>query len=76
MNLFIIGNGFDKAHNIKSDYSYFIEFIKKKYRSIYGTDIEPVYNPPFPDVMTMTSLMFSDSSYKMFHTSGILIKFV
>lgn len=51
MNLFIIGNGFDKAHNIKSDYSYFIEFIKKKYRSIYGTDIEPVYNPPFPDVM-------------------------
>ena len=42
MNLFIIGNGFDSAHKMKTAYWYFIKFLEDKYKDLYQENITEV----------------------------------
>ena len=51
MNLFIIGNGFDSAHKMKTAYWHFIKFLEKKYKDLYHENISEVYIAP--DAVTM-----------------------
>ena len=46
MNLFIIGNGFDSAHKMKTAYWYFIKFLEDKYKDLYQENNTEVYVVP------------------------------